>query len=271
MSTRFIDTSPITPTAGFPYRGVTLDHFFYGDNETTNAFCVNMIGSTYIFSNDYIISGCINSTPAGPAFTISAGYIFHLGALSIVDATTFTPAMGQTAVCVIDPTYNTLADPTIFTDGSSHNVHVIRKIKIQAGISGSGFSDFVDLLHVGLITKHKVGDVGEPAYQNSWVGTGGNNLRFRRDISKNMIYFSGGIYKGAYNGAIEEIFTLPLDYRPAEDVLYIINGNVNATSEIIFNVNINASTGKVIINKDGLAFPTAVCFMSFDGLSFFMD
>ena len=130
MSTRFINTGPITPTAGFPYRGVTLDHFFFGDNETTNAFCANMIGPSYFFSKDYIISGCINSTPAGPAFTISAGYIFHLGALFIVDATTLTPAMGQTAVCVVDITYNTLADPTIFEDGSSHSVHVIRKIKI---------------------------------------------------------------------------------------------------------------------------------------------
>lgn len=123
------------------------------------------------------------------------------------------------------------------------------------------------------LTIHRVGDAGEPAYQNSWIPLGfpGSNLRFRRDISTNMIHFSGGIYKGTYTGATEEIFTLPLGYRPARDVFYTINADVNGTPDMVFHIFITASNGKVEIDRIGPIYTAAVFFASLEGLSFFTD
>ena len=214
MSTRFIDTSLITPTSGLPFRGVSLDHLKKGDEDATNAFCKNMIGPSFDPLKKYVISGCINSTPSGPAFTISSGFIFYSGLLFIVDATTFTPAMGETAVCVLNNIYDPIADPTVFTDGSSNNVHVIRKIKIQSGVSGSGLVDFNDLIRAGEIKRRIVGDPGEPVFQNSWQNffITYDRLSFAYDAQKRIVYFSGVIIKSLYDGNSELIFQLPMDY-----------------------------------------------------------
>ena len=217
MSTRFIDTSPITPIAGLPFRGVTLDHLKTGHDDAIASCCISIIGKDYAPSKHHIMSGCVNSTPAGPAFTISAGYIFSGGFLYKVDATTFTPAMGQTAVCVLDPTYNLLADPTIFTDGSSHSVHVIRKIKIQSGASGSGLVDFANLRIVGMGNILPIGTPGNPPLENSWSISGGGFLYFRKDYSKNLAYVSGYIHKASWDGSGLSVCTLPVEFTPLEE------------------------------------------------------
>lgn len=272
MSTRFIDTSPITPTAGLPFRGVSLDHLKKGDEDATNAFCKNMIGPTYFDPlKTYVISGCINSTPAGPAFTISSGFIFHSGFLFIVDATTFTPAMGETAVCVLNNIYEPLADPTTFTDGSNHSVHVIRKIKIQSGVSGSGLVDFNNLEYVGYMQKHIVGEPGEPGFSGSWNNFVGDKLTFRLDIQNNLLHFSGTTFNTSYTGSYELIFTLPSNYKVKESKGSIISGKTGASSVAQFEIVINSSpSNQVLVRPAYSPFTTTGCILYFSGLSVFL-
>ena len=271
MSTRFIDTSPITPTAGFPFRGVSLDHLKKGDEDATNAFCKNMIGPSFDPLKKYVISGCINSTPAGPAFTITSGFIFHSGFLFIVDATTFTPAMGETAVCVLNNIYEPLADPTTFTDGSNHSVHVIRKIKIQSGVSGSGLVDFNDLIRAGEIKRRIVGDPGEPVFQNGWASSTSDKLSFGLDIQKNILYISGIIRKNPYNGFNEIVFQLPMDYPINETKIFFIHGNEASTAGAkIFSVTIFSAGKSVQISPEFSPFASGNYIINFNNTSLFL-
>ena len=271
MSTRFIDTSPITPTAGLPFRGVSLDHLKKGDEDATNAFCKNMIGPSFDPLKKYVISGCINSTPAGPAFTITSGFIFHSGFLFIVDATTFTPAMGETAVCVLNNIYEPLADPTTFTDGSNHSVHVIRKIKIQSGVSGSGLVDFNDLIRAGEIKRRIVGDPGEPVFQNGWASSTSDKLSFGLDIQKNILYISGIIRKNPYNGFNEIVFQLPMDYPIYADKKFFIHGNEGSTAGAkIFSVTIFSAGKSVQISPEFSPFASGNYIINFNNTSLFL-
>lgn len=231
MSFRFIDTSPITPTAGFPFRGISLEHIRFGNEESLSTVCKQIIGLDYSPSNFHIMEGCINSTPAGPAFTISSGYIFHDGFLYQVDATTFTPPMGQTAVCVINNQYYSLADPTIFTDGSSHSVHVIRKIKIQSGSSGSGLVDFNNLRKVGFDYNYiEVGDPGAPVFQDSWGASPFSVFGFTKDYQKQIAHILAKIRKISWDGSPTTVCKLPLGFAPYyPDSTYFNNAVFNVS------------------------------------------
>ena len=261
MSTRFIDTSPITPIAGFPFRGVTLDHLKTGNDDAISSCCISIIGKDYAPSKHHIMSGCVNSTPAGPAFTISAGYIFSGGILYKVDATTFTPAMGQTAVCVLDPTYNVLADPTIFEDGSSHSVHVIRKIKIQSGASGSGLVDFANLRIVGMEPFREIGTTGNPSFQNGF-SSNPETAFFLKDFSKNLFYLGGRVKNASIlGGGGVVIFTSP--YIPSKDRAQIVlaqhTGGFSFVSIYLlttgdFVVHSNTTLTNPVIYLDGVCF-----------------
>jgi len=272
MSTRFIDTSPITPIAGLPFRGVTLDHLKTGNDDAIASCCISIIGKDYAPSKHHIMSGCVNSTPAGPAFTISAGYIFSGGILYQVDATTFTPSMGQTAVCVLDPTYNVLADPTIFTDGSSHSVHVIRKIKIQSGVSGSGLVDFANLRIVGLEPFRAVGTPGNPSFQDGWGSAPPRNeLFFRKDFSKGIVYLYGIIDKMSWDGNTSIITNLPTEYRPPVQadwnifVFETIGGAVPRFDNVQMFINLFGDL-KVQLKQ---TYASSLVTLNFDGFNYF--
>lgn len=264
MSTRFIDTGPITPIAGFPFRGVTLDHLKTGNDDAIASCCISIIGKDYAPSKHHIMSGCVNSTPAGPAFTISAGYIFSGGILYKVDATTFTPAMGQTAVCVLDPTYNVLADPTIFEDGSSNSVHVIRKIKIQSGGSGSGLVDFANLRILGMEPFREIGATGNPAFQDGFSSTP-DTAFFCKDFSKSLFYLGGRVVNASILGGVGKIiFTSP--YIPTKERAKVVPAS-HAGGNVFLYIYLLV-TGNVFVYSD-TTLTNPVIYL--DGVCFFLD
>lgn len=68
-------------------------------------------------------------------------------------------------------------------------------------------------------TWHKVGAAGEPAYgvAHSAMGSGTyDNLWFRK---KNGVVYIQGACKFIYQAGYDEIFTLPVGYRPSQDVI----------------------------------------------------
>ncbi len=133
-------TSSITSSAAFPVKAGTLDFLQLAYQEAITALANAAIGRSGDVTNGYLLHGLVNSGSTG-SMNVSAGAIYYAGEIFLVDA--FTLTVSDTAVASIAQTfYGTNADPVTFTDGSTHNVHQIRKIVFTNGASGSGLFDF---------------------------------------------------------------------------------------------------------------------------------
>lgn len=142
---RKVKTNNISTSVGMPVKSGTLDHIQLAYQEAISSMMNNILGRVDN-TNAYILHGCVN-TGSGLNYIISAGAIYYLGEVFLVDATTFTAASGQVAVANVTETfYNVNADPVQLTDGNTYNVHSIRKITFASGATGSGLFDFSALL-----------------------------------------------------------------------------------------------------------------------------
>lgn len=145
---RTLSTSNITSTAQMPIKSGTLDHIQLAYQEAFTALANSIIHRLPDNANFYILYGCVNSG-SGLNYIISAGAIYYNGEVFLVDATTFTATSGQVAVGNIAITqYGVNADPVTFSNGSSYNVHNVRKIVFASGVSGSGICDLANALQV---------------------------------------------------------------------------------------------------------------------------
>lgn len=86
-----------------------------------------------------ILNGCVIGG-ASPNFTVSAGAAYYQGEIFLVDAGTVNVPSGQTLVWRIEESYRS-GDPVVFSDNIPRNAHLIRKMKLVAGASGSGVAD----------------------------------------------------------------------------------------------------------------------------------
>lgn len=150
---RKFDTSEITSTIAAPIKSGTIDHIQLAYQEALTALANAVIRRVNDTTNVYILYGCVN-TGSGLNYIISAGALYYAGEVYLVDATTFTAAGGQTAVGNIVITQNTTnADPVTFSDSIARNVHNIRKIVFASAVSGSGLSDFANLIPSPLVLQ----------------------------------------------------------------------------------------------------------------------
>lgn len=92
-------------------------------------------------------------------------------------------------------------------------------------------------------SRHGVGDVGEPAFQNSWVNENTavyNGLSFRK-YNNNEVKFEGQISGGATSTVI---FTLPVGYRPLKTInMPVLMDDITQVGRLIFN-----PTGDVVVS-----------------------
>lgn len=145
---RKLDTSYASSTVGQPVKSGTMDHLQLAYQEALTAIGQALIGLDPDLSNYFRLWGCKNSG-SGLNYVISAGAIWYNGEVFLVPAASFTAASGQVGVGNFQTTFNgTNADPVLFTDGQSRNVHQIRQLVFSAGTSGSGAVDFSKLQEV---------------------------------------------------------------------------------------------------------------------------
>lgn len=146
---RNLKTSDITTAIGMPIKGGTLDHLQLAYKEAIAEAAKGFIGPGYNPAIMYIMNG-LNNSGSGSNYNISAGSVFYNGEIYLVDAAVFTAGGSLTAIAVLDTTYftGTAADGVEFTDGVVRNVHEIRKIKLQAGNTGSGLANYFDFQRV---------------------------------------------------------------------------------------------------------------------------
>lgn len=187
-----VDTSFISTTAGMMGRAGVLNHLMDAYTENANSIGRLVIGPEYLANKIYVLWGCVNSG-SGLSYIFSAGAVFFNGEIFPVDAVSFVSPGGQVAVGNLASTFATsgIGDPVPFTDGSSHNVLVIRKIALASGASGSGNvtgdanSDFDSWLRVSqLKTERKL---------VSAFG-GSQTINFRQD---QCLFYTTGVTSGA--------------------------------------------------------------------------
>ena len=145
-----INTTPITDAAQMTVRQGTIDHLQSAYQEIGAATLAGLTQANTTTSLSAIVFGC-KLTVSGGNYTVTQGAILYNGEVFLVDAvaSTANPSGGDTRIAKIVTTYQTAAnaDPTPFTDGSTHSVHEIRKIVIANGTSStSGYiADYEDL------------------------------------------------------------------------------------------------------------------------------
>lgn len=105
----------------------------------------SLIGLGYDPTVVYILAGLINSG-TGLTYSITAGSVFFNGEVFLVPAFAGTIVGPNVLVGVITTAFFAAvnADPVEFTDGVPRNVHQIRTIVLQAGLSGSGSGNYVN-------------------------------------------------------------------------------------------------------------------------------
>lgn len=153
-----LDLSAVTSSVGMPQKSGVLDHIQSAYQETIAELAKSLIGSAgYDPTKAYVLSGCVNSGTF-PVYTITAGAIFYAGEIYLVDAASFTVSGANVGVASIVTSYFSAsnADPVVFTDGNSRNVHEIRKIAFAGGLSGSGIADVSALKFISVVQSSEV-------------------------------------------------------------------------------------------------------------------
>lgn len=162
-------TSFINAGAAQPIKQGTLDHLQEAHQETTE-----WINKAFTFERGtlptsyYRVFGVYTTETAGTWY-IGAGAIFQGDIMYECDAAIVTPGMGQVVIGTITTTYVTAtnADPVEFSDGSTNNVHQVKKIVWSAGTSGTGsldltnlraFNDFLNLSYSNTFLTASSGD-----------------------------------------------------------------------------------------------------------------
>jgi hypothetical protein len=156
-----VDLSAVTSVNGFPFKSGTMSHLQAAYQEAIASTVKSIIfGSVYDPAVGYILHGCVN-TGVGSNYIISAGAVFFNGEVYQVPAATFSVSGSNVPVGVISTTYFSAAnaDPVAFTDGVSRNVHEIRQVVFQAGLSGSGAFNYLSAVDMRYKPQGCVGQV----------------------------------------------------------------------------------------------------------------
>lgn len=125
-------------------------------------------------------------------------------------------------------------------------------------------ADAVAISAAVMPTMHNVGGGGEPAFENSWVNSGGDYgvARFWKDTATNLVHLSGHIKSGNINTVA---FTLPTGYRPGKNKNFCtsVDGPRYSRTTVLA-----AGGGVRCVTSDGAA--TSI-YYSLDGITFLAE
>lgn len=216
-----IDTTQETATSWSPFKVESKAFMQDANKEMVQALCQNLIsnyGLAYSPTVPYYIGQYNNLIFA------SDGVVFFNGELYIMKSNS-----GLT-YAVIDTTSNAIADPTTFSDNTTHNIHKDRYLTFTNTLSGSLFpvaniiSIYPTVTNITLLNSWLVYSSQTPAYLK---------------VNSN-VFFQGSITKTGLNTGT--IFTLPVNVRPSIDRHVIC---VDAQAYTLNVLSISASTGNV--------------------------
>lgn len=211
-----LDTSAISASTGFPVKSGTLQHIQAAYTEVVSEGVKSIIGPTYDATKVYILSGLVNSG-TGLTYAITAGSVFFNGEVYLVPAFAGNIVGPNVLVGAISTSFFSAvnADPVQFTDGIPRNVHQIRQIILQSGLSGSGAGNYLNFskantayIPVGGSINYKptTGDLSE--FDVTGLGTAPNVLGWALCNGNNGTYDERGLFEVMYKAADADFGTL---------------------------------------------------------------
>ena len=150
-----IKTTDIIAGSAMPLKSGSLNHL-----QSANQEGIFSLAQSELFQRNGVSAGYANPqalyglacTVSGSSWSIESGCLVFGTEMYLCDTTLgISLGLGQVVVGTITTTYLTAtnADPVVFSDSTSNNVHEIRKIVWSAGASGSGSFDFVNMQYLG--------------------------------------------------------------------------------------------------------------------------
>ena len=141
-----IDVSQIVdPTSQQPFTGKSLQFLQEAIYDALNALGRGAVGGDYSASLVYVLNGLEKT---GANNDISNGYVVYNNEIWYVAGASNTIAYSNVPVLITDTPVDAAYDPITFSDGVNKNVHNIRRLKIADQVSGSGVSDYGDVVFV---------------------------------------------------------------------------------------------------------------------------
>lgn len=126
-----------------PFNKASYDHLQESYQEVIEDIMKALTGDT---SGVVVLYGCEDSDPDANDYDISAGAVLYNGEIFRVDAFVGSDP-SDVPVLVMDETFRE-GDPVTFSDNNEYNVHAIRKLKWQMAGTGTGITDFSDLVRM---------------------------------------------------------------------------------------------------------------------------
>jgi hypothetical protein len=150
-----IKTTDIIAGSAMPLKSGSLNHL-----QSANQEGIFSLAQSELFQRNGVSAGYANPqalyglgyTIVGSTWAIESGCLVFGTEMYLCDGTLgISLGVGQVVVGTITTTYLTAtnADPVVFSDSTSNNVHEIRKIVWSAGTSGSGSFNFTDIQYLG--------------------------------------------------------------------------------------------------------------------------
>ncbi len=137
-----IKTTAIAGTVKAPYVKKTFEHYNEAIEEGDNAILRALMPTAWATGNIVKLFGAVVTATIPGTSSITAGAAYYNGEIYLIDANASLITTGsQTLVWVIETTYAS-GDPVQYSDGNNYDQHEIRKLKLQAGASGSGLMNY---------------------------------------------------------------------------------------------------------------------------------
>ena len=139
---RIITTDIVDPLIQQPFTGLSLDFIQNNTAKLIEMVVASKIGYTYSAGVPYAIFGANRSTTGNVyvGYILFGGEVYYTGGVGGVSGFTNVP-VGHISI-----TNDLAADPVIFTDAVSRNVHNHRVITWTDAVSGTGDFDAADIV-----------------------------------------------------------------------------------------------------------------------------
>jgi hypothetical protein len=225
-------TQIVDPLIQQPFTGLSLEFLQNGNKEMVNAFCHSIIKSKGL------------TFSSGSAYIIDSRYAYELAIFFYGELYLTNQSYSGSLYAHIDTTPDVTADPVVFTDAVSRNVHNNRYLYFD-NISAGALFKVANIIDVySTVPFINITPATNWTVPTPYI-TSTNVFQYRKNVN-NEIEFRGFV-KNTDTGATVTIFTLPVGSRPVNDKAFVIwasgapSGSVYSVELIIYaNGSVNA-------------------------------
>lgn len=154
---RIITTDVLDPSIQQPFTANSLDFLQNAAVEALVSFPAFTSRAAFNSGNPVVLYGCQRQSLGGSDYKFYSGYVYYSGEIYSF-AGINSIAIATNAEFKITVTNDGTADPVIFTDGISRNVHNVRKLTMT---DNAGDFNYSDCLFVGRIQEtNNIASVG---------------------------------------------------------------------------------------------------------------